>query len=109
VAESARAWGHTVKVAYDGPRALELAAAFRPEIALLDIGLPQMNGYELARRVRRLDGVEATLLVALTGYAREEDRQEARKAGFNYHLIKPIEPARLKRLLATLEDVDPLT
>ena len=109
VAETAKDWGHTVAVAHDGATALELTPAFRPEIALVDIGLPQMNGYELARRLRRLDGMEAALIVALTGYAREEDRQKAREAGFNYHLTKPIEPARLKRLLATLEDVDRLT
>ena len=109
VAETAKAWGHTVTVAHDGATALELTTAFRPEIALVDIGLPQMNGYELARRLRRLDGMEAALLVALTGYAREEDREKAREAGFDYHLTKPIEPARLKRLLATLEDVDRLT
>ena len=108
-AELVRLWGHTVQVAHDGPTALELAASFRPEIALVDIGLPHMNGYELVRRLRRLDGMEATLIVALTGYARKEDRQEAMQAGFNYHLVKPIEPARLEHLLASLEDVDRLT
>ena len=67
-----------------------------------------MNGYELARRLRRLDGMEATVLVAVTGYGSEQDRQESQRAGFNYHLIKPVDAARLERLLSTLKDVDPL-
>jgi two-component system, chemotaxis family, CheB/CheR fusion protein len=108
VAELARALGHTVVVAHDGATALEIARTFRSEIALLDIGLPRMNGYELARRLRQLDGMEATLLVAMSGYGREEDRQESQRAGFNYHLIKPVDAARLERLLSTMEDVDPL-
>jgi CheY-like chemotaxis protein len=102
VAEFAKLLGHEVAIAPDGPSALELAGQFRPDIALIDIGLPQMNGYELARCLRALPEVAAIPLVAITGYAREENRQAALAAGFNLHLAKPIEPARLERLLTTL-------
>jgi len=102
VAELARSWGHEVVVAQDGPTALEVVSGFRPDIALLDIGLPEMNGYELARRLRQISGMETTRLVAITGYAREEDRRAAQEAGFSLHLTKPVDPVRLKNLLATL-------
>lgn len=95
--------GHEVALAPDGPAALQLAVEFHPDIALIDIGLPQMNGYELARRLRELPGMAAVPLVAVTGYAREEDRQAALDAGFNLHLAKPIEPDRLEKLLVTLQ------
>ena len=90
-------------VVQDAPAALELASRFSPDIALIDIGLPGINGYELARRLRQLPEMEACRLVALTGYAREEDRQAANEAGFNLHLTKPVDPIRLQMLLATLE------
>ena len=102
LAELARSWGHEVAVAQDGPAALKLAGAFRPEIALIDIGLPEMNGYDLARRLRHLPGMEATRLIAITGYGREEDRAAAQDAGFHLHLIKPVHPDRLEKLLGTL-------
>ena len=101
-AEIARSWGHEVAAAQDGPSALELARTFRPDIALLDIGLPQMNGYELARRLRGMPGMNRVLLVAITGYAGEEDRRMSHEAGFNLHLVKPIDPIRLQNLLAHL-------
>jgi CheY-like chemotaxis protein len=74
-----------------------------PEIALIDIGRPGMDGYELARRLRQLAGMEKVPLVAVTGYGREEDRRAAHDAGFTLHLVKPIDFARLKTLLATLQ------
>ena len=81
--------GHDVEIAFDGPQALELAGTFLPDVALLDIGLPVMDGYELARRLRdRVDGVR---LVAVTGYGQESDRQRARDAGFDAHVVKPVE------------------
>jgi CheY-like chemotaxis protein len=100
--ELAVGWGHQVAVAHDGPDALEVARNFRPDIALIDIGLPEMNGYELARRFRELAGLETVFLVAITGYGGEEDQRAAQEAGFNLHFTKPIDPIRLKRLLATL-------
>jgi two-component system CheB/CheR fusion protein len=102
VAELARTWGHDVAVAQDGPAALELASKFRPDIALIDIGLPEMDGYVLARQLRQQPGVETALLVAMTGYGRQEDRRAAHEAGFALHLVKPLDPVRLERLLATL-------
>jgi signal transduction histidine kinase/DNA-binding response OmpR family regulator len=83
--------GHVVVTAPDGPTALELARMFRPEVAFLDIGLPVMDGYELARRLREVPGLPANLkLIAITGYGLESDRQRASAAGFAAHLVKPV-------------------
>ena len=91
--------GHEVHVAHDGPAALRATADVRPEVVFLDIGLPGMDGYEVARRIRRPGRTEA-LLVALTGYGQEEDRRRSREAGFDHHLVKPVDPAVLEDLLA---------
>jgi signal transduction histidine kinase len=92
--------GHEVRVAYDGPAALQEAAAFRPEVVLLDIGLPRMDGYEVARRLRGQAELKEALLVAVTGYGQDEDRRRAEEAGFDAHLVKPTDPAVLHELLA---------
>ena len=97
------AQGHAVRTAHDGLAALEAARAFQPEVVLLDIGLPRMDGYEVARRLRGQAGFERTLLVALTGYGQEEDRRRTREAGFDAHLVKPADLTILQRLLATSE------
>jgi PAS domain S-box-containing protein len=96
----ARLWGHDVRVAYDGPGALELAGGFQPEVVLLDIGLPGISGYDVARRLRRMPGLDDVLLVAVTGYGQDMDRQCSQEAGFDRHLVKPLEPADLQDLLA---------
>jgi two-component system CheB/CheR fusion protein len=96
----ARSWGHEVAVARDGPGALALAERFAPESVLVDIGLPGMDGYELARRFREQPRYRDLVLVALTGYGREEDRSAARAAGFDGHLVKPAEIKALEGLLA---------
>jgi two-component system CheB/CheR fusion protein len=96
----ARSWGHEVAVAHDGPGALALAESFAPESALVDIGLPGMDGYELARRLREQPRYRDLMLVALTGYGREEDRNAARAAGFDVHLVKPAEIEALEGILA---------
>ena len=93
-------WGHPCLVAHDGPHALELASNHRPGIVLLDIGLPLMDGYEVARRLRVTPGVERSLVVAMTGYGQEEDRRRSREAGFDHHLVKPVDLDALERLLA---------
>ncbi len=93
--------GHEVRTAYEGPAALRAAAAFRPEVVLLDIGLPRMDGYAVARRLREEVGLKAAL-VALTGYGQDEDRCRSQEAGFDAHLVKPVEPAELLALVATL-------
>ena len=84
-----RLYGQEVRVAHDGPAALAAAGEFRPEVVLLDIGLPGMDGYEVARRLRERPEFEETLLVALTGWGQEADRERSRAAGFDHHLVKP--------------------
>jgi PAS domain S-box-containing protein len=95
-------WGHRVEVALDGTRALDSARSFGPEIVLLDIGIPGMDGYEVAGRLRSEHGADLKL-VALTGYGREDDRKRAHDAGFDWHLTKPLEPPRLREMLARLD------
>jgi PAS domain S-box-containing protein len=90
--------GHEVRVACDGPGGLTLAHEYQPDVALLDIGLPQMDGYELARRMRQDASLAGTLLVAVTGYGQMHDRARASASGFNHHLVKPVEFSALQRL-----------
>jgi CheY-like chemotaxis protein len=95
--------GYRVAVAHDGPSALKTAATFKPEIALLDIGLPVMDGYELAKHLRQLRGAPGDLrLVAVTGYGQEADRQRSAAAGFETHLVKPIDLGKLERVVLDL-------
>jgi signal transduction histidine kinase len=91
--------GHEVRVAHDGESALEAAPGFAPQVVLCDIGLPRMDGYEVARRLRGLPGVREAVLVAQTGWGQEEDRRRSESAGFDYHLLKPIDPDALNELL----------
>ncbi|HJZ91163.1 MAG TPA: CheR family methyltransferase [Gemmataceae bacterium] len=93
-------WEHDVVTANDGPSALEVAQAFRPEVVFLDIGLPRMNGYQVAREMRKSPDLARVLLVAVTGYGQEEDRQKAREAGFDVHLMKPVDPDEILAVLA---------
>jgi two-component system CheB/CheR fusion protein len=93
-------WGHECRMAYDGPRALEEARTWQPEVILLDIGMPEMDGYEVARRLREQQGSRGMVLVAMTGYGQEEDRRRAREAGFDYHMVKPVRVEDLDELLA---------
>lgn len=92
-------WGHQTLVAHDGPQALECATSFQPEVALLDISLPRMDGYELAFRLRQQAGDRPLLLIAMTGYGREEDRHRALAANFDHHLIKPVDFEALETIL----------
>jgi len=94
--------GHEVRTANDGVTAHEVATEFRPDIVLLDIGLPGMNGYDLAGRLRRTPQLAGLTLIALTGYGQVEDRQQVTEAGFDGHLVKPIEPAELLALIDRL-------
>jgi len=95
-------WGHQVEIAPDGHQALDAARRFEPEIVLLDIGIPGLDGYEVAERLRSEHGSELKL-VALTGYGREDDRQRSRDAGFDRHMTKPLEPPRLRDMLASFD------
>ena len=92
--------GYEVHTAHGGRAAFELAQAFRPEIALLDIGMPDMNGYELAEQIRGAEWGTRVRLIALTGWGQEEDKRRAREAGFDQHLTKPVDPQRLDALLS---------
>jgi signal transduction histidine kinase len=91
--------GHDVIEAKDGPGGVEMAERMRPDLALIDVGLPGFDGYEVARRIRRL-GPKAIRLIALTGYGRPEDRVRAQEAGFDRHLVKPVDPQKLEAALA---------
>ena len=97
-----RSWGFDVASAHDAWSGLMVAAERRPDVALLDIGLPGMSGYELAERMRALPGLAGITLVALTGYGQEEDRGRAQNAGFHRHLVKPVDLGALRRLLNEL-------
>jgi CheY-like chemotaxis protein len=103
LADSLRAIGHIVEVAYDGPGALAVMERFQPEVGLLDLGLPVMDGLELALRMRQAPSTTPLILVAVTGYAQEADRQRTREAGFDAHLAKPIDVHALDELLRQAE------
>lgn len=94
--------GHVVEAAAEGMQALEIARGKDPDVALVDIGLPGIDGYEVARRIRA-SGTRRPLLIALTGYGQPEDRRRATEAGFDSMLVKPVDPSALSDLLATLE------
>ncbi|HEX9000903.1 MAG TPA: ATP-binding protein, partial [Blastocatellia bacterium] len=95
--------GYEVRLASDGPEAIQRAEAFRPALILLDIGMPGMNGYDACRHIRQQPGGEEIVIAALTGWGQEEDKRRSRDAGFNYHLVKPVAPADLEKLLAAVE------
>ena len=92
--------GHEVRVAFTGREGVEAALAWVPDVVLSDIGLPEWDGYEVARRLRREPRFEKVLFVALTGYNGEDDRRRSRDAGFDHHLAKPADVDELQRLLA---------
>jgi PAS domain S-box-containing protein len=94
--------GHSIQVAHTGPSALEVAAAFRPDAIILDIGLPGLDGYQVAQRLREDPALRTVTLIAATGYGQEEDLRRSREVGFDQHLVKPIDPGELQRLLAEL-------
>ncbi len=94
--------GNETHTVYDGPEAVEAAATFKPEVVLLDIGLPKLNGYEVARKIREQPWGQAMVLIALTGWGQEEDRQKTKEAGFNTQLVKPVKHSILIKLLAEL-------
>jgi CheY-like chemotaxis protein len=83
--------GHEVRTACDGPAALQVATELRPQVVLLDIGLPGMDGYEVAREMRKRAELQNVVLVAMTGWGQEEDRRRSKEAGFDVHLVKPVE------------------
>jgi CheY-like chemotaxis protein len=95
-------WGHEVAYAYDGPSALETAQQWQPEAVILDIGLPGMDGYQVAERLRTLPQGKDAVLIAITGYGQEDDRRRSRRAGIDHHLVKPVAPDTLRMLIDSL-------
>jgi CheY-like chemotaxis protein len=100
-----RAWGHTPLVAYDGLDALALAERCRPDVALLDMGLPGLDGWQLAQRLYDVSAERRPLLVAITGYGRKADVCRSRTSGIDLHLVKPVEPSALFALLERFRTV----
>jgi CheY-like chemotaxis protein len=89
-----------VRTAADGLTAVDVAAEFRPDVALLDLGLPRLNGYDVAQRIRMQPWGSSMLLIAMTGWGQDADRRRAREVGFDHHLVKPVDLDALERLLA---------
>jgi CheY-like chemotaxis protein len=94
--------GNEVATAYDGEQAVEVAEAVRPDVVLLDIGMPKLNGYEACRRIREQPFGKGMFLIALTGWGQEEDRRRTEEAGFNRHMVKPVDADVLMKLLVRL-------
>lgn len=94
--------GNQVRVAHDGLAAIDAAEDFRPEVILLDIGMPKLNGYDACRRIRKESWGKDTVLIALTGWGQNEDRRRTSEAGFDFHLVKPVESNTLVKVLAEI-------
>jgi CheY-like chemotaxis protein len=99
-----RAWGHEPHTVHDGPTVLDATRSFRPDVVFLDIGLPGLDGYEVARRLRQDPSLRNIKLIALTGYGQEEDRRRAQLAGFDRHLVKPVSPEALAEVLRQADE-----
>jgi CheY-like chemotaxis protein len=102
MADALEVVGHETRVAFDGPAALDVAAAFQPDAALLDLGLPLMDGYELAEQLVATHSEKRPVLIAVTGYGQVSDRERTRAAGFDAHIVKPVDMPRLMNLLDDL-------
>jgi PAS domain S-box-containing protein len=102
-----RLGGNDTRVAYDGQEGLQVAGQFRPDVLLLDIGLPGLNGYEACRRIREQAWGKEAVLIAVTGWGQEEDQRRSHEAGFDYHMVKPVDPEALMKLLGELQQMSP--
>jgi PAS domain S-box-containing protein len=102
-----KATGYHTRTAYDGEEAVSAARAYRPDVILLDLGLPKLNGYEACRRIRQQPDGSSPVIVAQTGWGQDEDRRRSHDAGFDYHLVKPVDPQALLKLLAGLSHLQP--
>jgi CheY-like chemotaxis protein len=98
-----RVMGNEVRTAHDGLEAVGVADEFRPDVAVLDIGLPRLNGYDVARRIRQQPWGRGMILIAVTGWGQDSDREQSREAGFDHHLVKPVDPAAVMKLVASLD------
>ncbi len=97
-----RLTGNQVRTAHDGNEAVTAAEQFRPDVMLLDIGLPGMSGHEVARSLRQESWGRSVVMIAMTGWSMDEERERSEQAGFDHHMVKPVDPETLMRLLATL-------
>jgi CheY-like chemotaxis protein len=95
--------GNEVRTAHDGLEGVAAAAAYRPDMILLDIGMPKLNGYDACQRIREQPWGKGIFIVAVTGWGQDEDKRRSQQAGFNRHLVKPVGPAELEKLLVELE------
>ncbi len=95
--------GHQVRVAHSGPAGVETAKQWQPEVVLLDIGLPGMDGYEVTAALREDAQTKDAVIVAISGYGQDEDRLRSREAGFDHHLVKPIQPSDLQKILSNVK------
>ena len=93
--------GNETRVVHDGIEAVELAATFRPDVILLDIGMPRLNGFDACARIRMQPANHGAVIVALTGWTQEETKQRSQQAGFDFYLVKPVEPDTLEKMLRT--------
>jgi CheY-like chemotaxis protein len=100
---------HEIRTAYDGLEAVRSAQAFEPDVVFLDIGLPKMSGYEVAQTLRRQQGERRPTLIAISGWGQEADRKRSQEAGFDRHLVKPVDPAEIFSLLHALQTKNPRT
>jgi two-component system CheB/CheR fusion protein len=96
--------GHSVRAAHTGPAGLTAAIDFLPDVMLLDIGLPELDGFEVAKRIRQQAALHNVVIVAMTGYGREKERQRSQEAGFNHHLVKPVDYGTLEQILAAVSE-----
>ena len=103
LSEMLRLMGNDTRTAYDGQQGVDMAGDFRPEVLLLDIGLPKLNGYEVCRRIREQPWGKSVVLIALTGWGQDDDRRRSREAGFDHHMVKPVHPHALMKMLAGLD------
>jgi len=98
-----RVMGNDSRTAYDGQEGVDVAGAFRPDVILLDIGLPMLNGYEACRSIREQSWGKGVVLIAVTGWGQDEDRRRSHEAGFDHHMVKPVDPKALMKMLAGLD------
>ncbi|MGH9160955.1 MAG: response regulator [Vicinamibacteraceae bacterium] len=97
--------GYELRAAHDGPAALAAFSAFRPDLVLLDIGLPRSNGYDIARTIRHESRGKRPVIVAITGWGQDEDKRTSADAGFDHHMVKPVDLAVLVKLIGTIQTV----
>jgi CheY-like chemotaxis protein len=101
-----RLLGCEVRTAYDGPSAIAAVESFAPDVVFMDLGMPGMDGFEAARRIRALPHGDDTVLIALTGWGQDRDREQTRRAGFDAHVVKPVDPAAVRDLLGAPAELD---